>query len=80
MHVVRPNSCPKTKFSCAPCELVKKYGLDTFTMKTGACLNMAVSKLGVIVGVNYIISYHYVGAQKFASWLFVMTHNSIYFT
>ena len=57
MHVVRPNSCPKTKFSCAPCELVKKYGLDTFTMKTGACLNMAVSKLGVIVGVNYIISY-----------------------
>ena len=34
-----------------------RLGLDTFTMKTGACLHIAVNKLGVIVGVNYIISY-----------------------
>ena len=35
----------------------------------------------VIVGVNYIISYqqHLLWHQKFASWLFVMTHNAIYF-
>ena len=36
----------------------------------------------VIVGVNYIISnqQRLLWRQKFASWLFMMTHNTIYFT
>ena len=38
-------SSPDTKFF-APCGLVEKQGLDTFTTKTGASLHVAVSKLG----------------------------------
>ena len=37
---------PRPNFSRAPCGLVEKQGLDTFTAKTGASLYMAGSKLG----------------------------------
>ena len=61
--------------------ILKQTACHTFTMKTGACLHTAAVNW-VIVGVNYIISYQkrLLWRQEFASWVFVMTHNTIYFT
>ena len=44
-------SSPDQNFRAPPADSSKN---STFTVKTGACLHMAVSKIGVFVGVNYI--------------------------
>ena len=61
-------SRPQTSnFSCAPCGLVEKQGLDTFTGKTGAyhASVLGCCRTNQIAHVNCVMRYHQQSACKF---------------
>ena len=74
-------SSPDQIFRARPADLSKNR-VWTLSLRKLGHVYIRRSVNWVIVGVNYIISYQQrlFGAKKFASWLFVMTNNAIYFT
>ena len=63
---------------------LSKNGVWTLSLQKLGHVYMWRSVNGVTVGLNYIISFLHrlicFAVKEFASWLFAMTHNAIYFT